>query len=86
VITNLVLNAKHAMPTGGELIISAKNILAQYSELGKDSVEIKIRDKTAQVFPQTSWLKSSIPTSPPSKPETVWVWQWCTVLLKNIKG
>lgn len=39
------------MPTGGELIISAKNILAQYSELGKDSVEIKIRDNGAGISP-----------------------------------
>lgn len=44
VITNLVINAKHAMPTGGDLIISAKNISAHDSELEKDSVEFKISD------------------------------------------
>ena len=44
VITNLVINAKHAMPIGGELLIGAQNVLACNSELGKDCVELKICD------------------------------------------
>lgn len=47
VISNLVINANHAMPGGGTLVISAKNILACDSELGKDSVELKISDNGA---------------------------------------
>ncbi len=35
------------MPKGGDLVISANNIPAKYSELGKDSVELKINDNGA---------------------------------------
>ena len=51
VITNLVINAKHAMPMGGDLIISAQNILAKYSKLDQDSVELKINDNGVGMSP-----------------------------------
>ncbi|BHH84997.1 cache domain-containing protein [Desulforhopalus sp. 52FAK] len=44
VISNLVINAKHAMPTGGTLTIGAKNIPASTSHRGRDTIEFIIGD------------------------------------------
>jgi CheY-like chemotaxis protein len=44
VITNLVINAKHAMPTGGTLTITARNLPAHNLTRDTDRVELIIGD------------------------------------------
>jgi len=44
VISNLVINAKHAMPTGGTLTIKAQNSSVQKSTTGHNSIELIITD------------------------------------------
>lgn len=44
VISNLIINAKHAMPAGGTLTVTARNIPAESSEIETDSVQLLIRD------------------------------------------
>ena len=44
VISNLVINAQHAMPTGGALTINAKNIPASKSKNERDTIVLTIGD------------------------------------------
>lgn len=45
VIGNLVMNAKHAMPTGGRLYVSAENVPVENSVLQRDCVELRFIDE-----------------------------------------
>ncbi|PHR28724.1 MAG: hypothetical protein COA36_05340 [Desulfotalea sp.] len=52
VISNLVINAEHALPRGGKIVITAKNISARNSKLNKDCVELKVSDNGIGIEPK----------------------------------
>ncbi len=52
VISNLVINAVHSMPQGGNIYIRLENVEAIHSKLGVDSVRIAIRDEGCGIPPQ----------------------------------